>query len=112
MQALPHGSHVVLCRLPGGGPQLHNTLTEEGVSVQDDVELGLFVTAWSEPCMGQVPTVSGCCLRPGSERRTGVGGRHSRQGQDHPIQHGEAEQGHVHECSGQGQQWPGGPWAK
>lgn len=56
MQALPHGSHVVLCRLPCGGLQLHNTLTEERVSVQDGVELEFNEDGWgylSQP--GQSP---------------------------------------------------------
>ena len=56
MQALPHGSQVVLCRLPSGGLQLRNTLTEERVSVQDDVELEFNEDGWgylSQP--GQSP---------------------------------------------------------
>lgn len=56
MQALPHGSHVVLCRLPCGGLQLHNTLTEERASVQDGVKLEFNEDGWgylSQP--GQSP---------------------------------------------------------
>jgi hypothetical protein len=48
---------VVLCRLPCGGLQLHNTLTEERISVDDGTELEFNEDGWgylSQPGQGPV----------------------------------------------------------